>query len=73
MRYKVIGLVPAQSKQANEFMKVCGLGIEGAFIHKTHNVELSSTEKDTAKVSAFLKEYYENALGWCAVVVTSLD
>ncbi len=66
----VYGLAPAISKQANEFMKACDLGGEGAFVKESQEVTLTlDSDKNKDKIPDVLKKAYEKELGWHDVVV----
>lgn len=69
--YIVVGYAPAISKQANDFMKACGLGGEGAFVVKTETVELNVRSGDIDKLPTLLQQAYEKELGWQNVVVNA--
>ncbi len=69
MEYLIGGLKPAISKQANDFMKACDLGGDGAFIATTETVEMNVKSGNIDKIPDILKKAYEHKLGWRDVVV----
>lgn len=69
MKYLIGGLKPAISKQANEFMRACDLGGDGAFVVATETVEMNIKSRNIDKLPDILKQAYEQKLGWHNVVV----
>jgi len=72
MKYLIGGLKPAISKQANDFMKACDLGGDGAFIANTETVEMEIKSGNIDKIPEALKQAYEQKLGWHDVVVQQM-
>jgi hypothetical protein len=70
--YIVSGHAPAISKQANDFMKSCDLGGEGAFVEKNETVILTINPRDIDKAVGVLKQAYEQKMGWTSVFVQSI-
>ena len=58
-QYLVSGNAPAISRQANDFMKGCDLGGDGAFIIKNKTVTLTINPKNIEKIITVLKSAYE--------------
>ena len=72
--FAVTGLRPAHSQQANEFLKACDLGIEGAFVRDA--IDVSGTVSDPAtfvlaEAEAKMHSVFE-ALGWHNVTIRAI-
>jgi hypothetical protein len=69
--FAVSGLRPAYSKQANDFLRACDLGIEGAFVRDSVNVSGTVANSKTfvlADAEAKMHRVFET-LGWRNVTI----
>ena len=72
-QFTVTGLAPAVSKAANDFMKQCGLGGDGAFVRRAQVVILTLGSLNNAElIPEKLKQVYE-MWGWADVSVSEND
>lgn len=70
----VTGMAPTQSKEVNQFLKACDLGMEGAFVPKSLRITATMDNKVTPshlkrQIPAFKAAFEE--LGWTNITVKS--
>jgi len=69
--FVVAGLRPAHSKQANDFLRACDLGIEGAFVRDAVNVSGTVSDPTSfvlAEAEGKMRTVFA-ALGWHDVTI----